>query len=54
MLSTNSQPITLPATPENDWRFSYQFTPHRSTLIARVVLGVGILGLVIVVTQAAW
>lgn len=54
MLSTNSQPPVLPTAPENDWRFSYQFVPNRSTLVARIVLGVGVLGLMIVVAQAAW
>ena len=54
MLSTHSQTISLPPTPENDWRFSYQFAPRRSALVARVVFGIGILGLMIVVARAAW
>ena len=54
MQAITSQPFTLPTAPENDWRFSYQFLPTRSDFVARVMLGVGILGFVLVVANAAW
>lgn len=54
MLSMHSQTISLPPTPENDWRFSYQFAPRHSALVARVVFGIGVLGFMIVVAHAAW
>jgi hypothetical protein len=46
--------MTLPAAPEHDWRFSYQFTVNHSTFLTRLVIGMCIVGLMIVVVKAAW
>ncbi len=49
-----SSVITVPASAENEWRFSYQFAATQPNRIARVVLGVGVLALMIVAAHAAW
>lgn len=46
--------ITIPASAENEWRFSYQFAATQPNLVARVVLGVGVLALMLVAANAAW
>lgn len=52
--SSSSVPFTLPASAEQEWRFSYQFATKRSNLVVRVGLGVGLLALMIVAVNAAW
>ncbi|HEX4950371.1 MAG TPA: hypothetical protein VFZ34_27140 [Blastocatellia bacterium] len=47
-------PLTLPASSEHEWRFSYQFTASPSSVVARVMLGVGLVALTIVAVNAAW
>jgi hypothetical protein len=49
-----SSVITIPASAENEWRFSYQFASTQPNLVARVALGVGVLALMIVAANAAW
>jgi hypothetical protein len=49
-----SSVITIPASAENEWRFSYQFAATQPNLVARVALGVGVLALMIVAANAAW
>lgn len=53
MQTSPARPI-LPATPEHEWRLSYQFTRQRVTLLTRVSLSAGLVGLMIVVAKAAW
>jgi hypothetical protein len=54
MRKINSPTLTLPAAPENDWRFSYQFANQKSAFLVRLVLGGSVLGVVIVVANVAW
>lgn len=49
-----SSTFTLPASAEQEWRFSYQFTSDKSNRMVRVVVGVGLLTLMIVAGNAAW
>lgn len=56
-LSESSSPssvITLPASAEHEWRFSYQFATTPPNKVARVALGVGLLALMLVAVNVAW
>ena len=46
--------ISLPASAESEWRFSYQFATPQPNLVVRMALGAGLLVLMIVAVNTAW